>query len=514
MTDFCLDEGSPLPSGWSYATAGDFRRKHAATFSPDLASDEKYELWSVPSHACGAPEVVAAETIGSNKQHVAPGDVLISRINPRLNRTWVVGNKRDFEQIASTEWVVFSKSEAIDSRYFAALLSDSRIRDFLAANASGVGGSLTRARPALFDKLKIPIPPLNEQRRIVERIEVLFEDIDRGVESLQAAKNGIALYRQSLLKSAFEGRITANWRAQNLDKMETPGALLARIREEREARYQAALEEWEQAVSEWRKEGKEGKRPAKPKLPERFDLLCMSDHLPWPHARVQVLLNAPLINGRSVKDKAGGFPVLRLTALKNGRIDFRKSKEGDWSRDDAEPFFVQRGDIFIARGNGSRKLVGIAGLILDDPMPIAFPDTMIRARLDTSAVQPEYILLAWNSSIVRRQIEKAARTTAGIYKINQGHICEFVLPLPSLAEQAEIVRVLQGRLEVAEELDLEIEASLARADALRRSILKEAFAGQLVPQNPDDEPASALLKRIQTGRAKTPAVKRRDRVGA
>ena len=147
-------------------------------------------------------------------------------------------------------------------------------------------------------------------------------------------------------------------------------------------------------------------------------------------------------------------------------------------------------------------------------MPIAFPDTMIRARLDTSAVQSEYFLLAWNSWTVRRQIEKAARTTAGIYKINQGHICGFVLPLPSLAEQVEIVRVLQNRLDVAEELDLEVDASLARADALRQSILKKAFAGQLVPQDPDDDPASALLERIRAGRAKTPARTRRVRVEA
>ena len=83
---------------------------------------------------------------------------------------------------------------------------------------------------------------------------------------------------------------------------------------------------------------------------------------------------------------------------------------------------------------------------------------------------------------MRRQIEKAARTTAGIYKINQGHICGFVLPLPSLAEQAEIVRVLRGRLEAAEGLDSEIDASLVRADLLRQSILKRAFAGQLVPR--------------------------------
>lgn len=161
MTYFSLDEGSPLPYGWSHAIPGDFRRKHAATFNPAVASDEEYELWSIPSHACGAPEVVATENIGSNKQCVAPGDVLISRINPRLNRTWVVGDKWDFAQIASTEWVVFPKSEELDPRFLATLLSDFRIRDFLAANASGVGGSLTRVRPTLFDTVKIPIPPFN-----------------------------------------------------------------------------------------------------------------------------------------------------------------------------------------------------------------------------------------------------------------------------------------------------------------------------------------------------------------
>ena len=160
----------------------------------------------------------------------------------------------------------------------------------------------------------------------------------------------------------------------------------------------------------------------------------------------------------------------------------------------------------------AKKLVGIAGVALDDPTPIAFPDTMIRARLDTSAVQSEYFLLVWNSWTMRRQIEKAARTTAGIYKINQGHICGFVLPLPSLAEQVEVVRVLRGRLEAAELLDREIDTNLARADALRQSILKRAFAGQLVPQHPDDEPASALLERIRAERAETPRKRRKARV--
>ena len=377
------------------------------------------------------------------------------------------------------------------------------------AQTRATGTTFKELSGSAFAALPIPIAPTNEQRRIVGRIEALFDEIDRGIESLRAAKSTIALYRQSLLKSAFEGRLTADWRAQNSEKLESPVLLLARIREAREKRYLAALDGWKQAAAEWRKSGEHGRRPPKPKQAEEFDLLPASDHLPWPSVRVKALLDAPLINGRSVKDKAGGFPVLRLTSLKNGRIDLRESKEGNWSRADANPYLVEANDIFVARGNGSKRLVGIGGRVMGEPTPIAFPDTMIRVRLDASVVRADYFLLSWNSWTVRQQVENAARTTAGIYKINQGHVSEFVLPLPCLTEQAEIAQILEARLEAVEMLEMEISANLARADALRQSVLKRAFAGQLVPQDADDEPASALLKRIKINCAQVPKMIKR-----
>ena len=300
--------------------------------------------------------------------------------------------------------------------------------------------------------IPVLLPPLNEQSRIVERIESLFDEIEQGVKSLRDAKRAIELYRQSLLKSAFEGRLTAEWRAKNLDKLESPDVPIAH---------------------------------------------SASNSLSWPSVHIQALLDTPLVNGRSVKEREGGFPVLRLTALKGGQIHLQESKEGDWNEDEAEPFLVKRGDVFVSRGNGSKKLVGIGGRVVHEPMPVAFPDTMIRVRLDANAVRPEYFVLVWNSWTVRRQIEAAARTTAGIYKINQGHIRGFMLPLPSLAEQSEIVRILEERLESADALEAETDANFARAEALRQSILKQAFSGQLVPQNPDDEPATILLERIK-----------------
>ena len=348
----------------------------------------------------------------------------------------------------------------------------------------------------MFDEIRIPIPPTSEQRRIVEKIEALFDEIDGGVESLQAAKSTLDLYRKSLLKSAFEGRLTADWRARNPDKLETPEALIARIRKERESRYRSALGEWEKALAKWRTNGEEGKKPATPRRPAVFKLSGESGRAPWPIAQVRALIDAPLVNGRSVKGKVGGFPVLRLTALKNGEIDCTEHKEGNWTHEDARPFLVGRDDIFLARGNGSKRLVGIAGRVLGNLKPVAFPDTLIRVQIDRSVVRSDFFVLMWNSQAVRQQIERTARTTAGIYKINQQHVLGFTLPLPGLNEQAEIARLLGYRLDAADVLDTEIDRSLVRATLLRQSILKKAFAGQLVPQNPNDEPAAALLQSV------------------
>lgn len=305
--------------------------------------------------------------------------------------------------------------------------------------------------PALKN-LCIPVPPFSEQHRIVAKIEELFSELDKGVDSLTTARDQLKAYRQSVLKLAFDGRLTVEWRL---------------------SRGHAEAADWK-------------------------------------FRQVAALLSAPLCNGRSVKDRAGGFPVLRLTALKRGAIDLNKCKEGDWDRAGALPFLVSVGDFFVARGNGSKQLVGVGGLVDDIKDEVAFPDTMIRLRLDRSQIDAEYFAFCWNSRVLRDQIERDARTTAGIYKINQDHVAAFTLPVPSLAEQAEIVRILESKLEAADVLETEIAAALARADALRQAILKRAFSGQLVAQNPADEPASELLERIRAERGESGTTKWRN----
>lgn len=224
------------------------------------------------------------------------------------------------------------------------------------------------------------------------------------------------------------------------------------------------------------------------------------------------LLLEPLVNGRSVPTADVGFPVLRLTALKNGGIDLSEHKVGAWDRPDAERFLVKRGDFLISRGNGSLSLVARGGLVDQEPDEVAFPDTMIRARGDSDRVLPEFLRLVWNGPVVRRQIERAARTTAGIYKVNQQDLARVSLPVPPLEVQRRVVDAASHRASVLDAVATAADQGLGRGAILCRSILAYAFLGRLVPQDQTDEPAGLPLKPIAgTGVASTKSLGRARR---
>lgn len=225
----------------------------------------------------------------------------------------------------------------------------------------------------------------------------------------------------------------------------------------------------------------------------------------------QVLREKP-INGRSVPTRVDGFPVLRLTALKNGSIDLGERKNGDWSSTEARPFLVERDDFLVSRGNGTLALVGRGGLVEQEPDPVAFPDTLIRLRPDKSLLLSTYLAIAWNSSAVRAQIESSARTTAGIYKINQSILCSVRLDLPSVQNQQCIVKAMTEIKSTTRRIVESLSGAQKRASMLRSALLAEAFAGQLVPQDPNDESASMLLERISAERATQPKPKRTQKI--
>ncbi|MBN8818383.1 MAG: hypothetical protein J0I80_06645 [Sphingomonas sp.] len=222
-------------------------------------------------------------------------------------------------------------------------------------------------------------------------------------------------------------------------------------------------------------------------------------------------LAEPIRNGLSIagSDQPPGVRALKLSALRGGVVNLDDVRYLPIEPERAEPYALRSGDLLVSRGNGTLSLVGKASLVFTDEsdLPI-FPDTAFRIRVDTEKVCAKWLLHVWNSGGVRKQIESVARTTAGIWKIAQRDLIGIELPRFGLERQIELASKIDAVFARADRLEAEAIRASALIDRLEASILAKAFRGEIVPQDPADEPASVLLNRIRAQRAAAPKTKR------
>lgn len=224
------------------------------------------------------------------------------------------------------------------------------------------------------------------------------------------------------------------------------------------------------------------------------------------------LLQIPIRNGLSIKgsDHPPGVAALRLSALRSGAVDLSDVRYLPISIDRAAAYELQDNDLLVSRGNGTLSFVGIAAIVpaLMSGQLTIFPDTAFRIRVDTMKADPRWLMHVWNSPIVRTQIARKARTTAGIWKISQGDLREIRLPTLPLDEQKTQSREIDTAFARAARLEAETARAKSLLDCLESALLAKAFRGELVPQDANDEPASALLSRIRATRTAQPKPKR------
>jgi type I restriction enzyme S subunit len=189
------------------------------------------------------------------------------------------------------------------------------------------------------------------------------------------------------------------------------------------------------------------------------------------------LLSDVFKTGISIKkSESEGVPSLKLSALRDGRIDFRQSKLLPVRIDEVRHILLRPGDFLVTRGNGSIKLVGAGALVEVVPGPVIYPDLLIRVRVRADTIEPRWLNLVWRTKYVRMQIERKAKTTAGIYKISQRDLGSINLPAPSLEEQKRITAEVERRLSVVEDLETQMSQESMRAARLRESVLAHAFS--------------------------------------
>ena len=422
------------------------------------------------------------------EQFLRPGDIVIAASSGSRS---VVGKaahlKREWTGSFGAFCLGLRPEASTDDRYIAWFTQSEEYRNRVSTLSAGI--NINNLKREHIEETPIPLPPLAEQRRIVAEIETQFTRLDASVAALRRAQANLKRYRASVLKAACEGRLVpteAELAHSEGRDYEAAGVLLERILAERRARWESQEKR--------RGKYKEPSTPdasAQPELPEG-----------WVWATIEQLL-ARSEYGTSVKCSydAAGLPVLRIPNIVAGEIDLTDIKYATQPVPIESETSLTKGDVLMCRTNGSVRLVGKTAVVTSDLEPYhGFASYLLRFRLMETKFIPKWFHIYTTSQLGRAFIEKNAASSAGQNNVSLSLIHTMPMPLPPLAEQRRIVADVERRLSVVQQTEATVEASLARAERLRQSILKQAFSGKLVPQDPDDEPASALLERIKAER--------------
>lgn len=297
-----------------------------------------------------------------------------------------------------------------------------------------------------MNKLPILVPPLAEQKRIADKLDTVLARVDAVNTRLARVAPLLKRFRQSVLAAATSGRLTEDWRQS-----------------------QPTVDQW--------------------------------------HATTFGAIAIDLRYGTSKKCEAEGkgVAVLRIPNIgDDGQPDLHDLKFADFDDTERKKLSLQKGDLLVIRSNGSVDLVGKACVVDDRAEGLVFAGYLIRLRFDKTTVVPRFAFFALTAPEQRQRIEITAKSTSGVNNINSDELRSLPVNLPSIEEQTEIVRRVETLFAFADRLEARLAQAQTAATRLTPALLAKAFRGELVPQDPNDEPAAELLRRLLAERATAP----------
>ena len=488
-----------LPDSWAMTAIGEVCLINPRFFTESVEEDQELTFLPMAAVEAGTGRINLGQTrhfvdVRRGYTRFSEGDVLFAKITPSMENGKVAVAKGLTNNCGcgSTEFHVLRPYKGVSGDFLSFFLLQNAFRSEAQRNMTGTAGQL-RVPAGFLEEADFPFPPLNEQRRIVAEIEKQFTRLDASVASLKRVQANLKRYRESILKAACEGKLVpteAEFARSEGRDYEPADQLLERILSERRAKWEA--------------QKKRRGKYKEPVAPDTSDL----PELPagWVWATVeqigrigeQPVLTGPFgTNLKTADFTKTGIPVLTIGCLTTTGVSLDKAafvskeKAAELSR-----YALREGDLLFSR----MATVGRAGLVEATIANCLFNYHIMRLRLAEGAILPRFFMeYIQGSSEVSRYVRKVnhGATRDGI---NTVQLLNLSVAMPPLAEQHRIVAEVERQLSFIRQAEAAVTANLTRAGRLRQSILKRAFSGKLVPQDPNDEPASDLLERIRAER--------------
>lgn len=498
-----LDDGRVLHHGWSPQC----QKVPAKTDSEwgVLKTTSVQAGAFCPEHNKRLPEKLAPRP----NLEVRPGDLLLTCAGPRARCgvPCLVRETRPRLILSGKMYRFRAQQGLIEPRYLEAYLLGSTAQAAIDRMKTGISDSGLNLTHGRFRTLDVVLAPFREQLRIVDAIESYFTRLDDAVATLERVQRNLKRYRASVLKAAIEGRLVpteAELAGAEGRAYEPAAVLLERILAERRCRWEEAELAKMQAKGKTPKDDKWKANYMEPLSLDPSVLPQLPEGWAWATVDQIAAVKGGITKGQKRRqgERYRTVPYLRVANVQRGFLDLEEIKTIEARETQIDELRLEPGDVLFNEG-GDRDKLGRGWIWRGELPECIHQNHVFRARIYTADLLPE--LLSWYGNTTgQRYFFDEGKQTTNLASINMTKLRGLPVPIPPLAEQKRIRDAVEEQLSVADDALATTSREVLRCSRLRQSILKWAFEGRLVNQDPTDEPASQLLERIQAERESKP----------